>query len=482
MQVARLLERSVYAAGRGGQLGGYLAVLAAGSGARIFGLASQFVVLIILSRMLPKDGFGDLMTAFGFYRLTATALGVGASLVLIYHVSRHPQDRVAEVRLHRYSAMLSAAAAAVIALSGLLLASPIAHALGKPGLEVWLRELAPFAIFTALLVTSTGALEGRSRISESIALGEAAPNAVRMVLLPGIALLGLPQTYVAHAMTLSVLIPWLWCSRGLWDPEIRGWRRWTSRDLSYSSKFVAATFFAYQLGAIDVLVASVLFPSGVVADYALATRIAALYSFFQIALLKRFAPRAARMMEIKDVNALRKEFVFCRKLVVGSGAFTIAGLLCVVPFLLPLFGHYGGAWAFVVWLAITPFVQSFYATSDRLLIAAGQANAPLAITVSTFSIVVITPFVTAPFIGPTAIPVAMAVAYFLMYPLAAARVRAIFNLRTIYNGEILMMIFGVGALISYAITGATALGIVSIAILFAIGLYCCVSAIQWRGS
>ena len=218
MQVARLLQRSIYAASRSGQLGGYLAVLAAGSGARVFGLASQFVVLIILSRMLPKDSFGDLMTAFGFYRLTATALGVGASLVLIYHVSRHPQDRDAEVRLHRYSAMLSGPRPPRLSRSlGFLLAGPIAHALGKPGLEVWLRQLAPFAIFTALLVTSTGALEGRSRISKSIAVGEAAPNAVRIVLLPAVALLGLPQAYVAHAMTLSVLIPWLWSGRSLWD-------------------------------------------------------------------------------------------------------------------------------------------------------------------------------------------------------------------------------------------------------------------------
>jgi O-antigen/teichoic acid export membrane protein len=478
MQVARLLGRSIVAAGRGGQLGGYLAVLAAGSGARVFGLASQFVVLIILSRMLPKDGFGNLMIAFGFYRLTATALGVGASLVLIYHVSRHPQDRQAEVRLHRYSAMLSAAAAAVIALSGVLLAGPVAYALGKPGLEVWLRQLAPFAVFTALLVTSTGALEGRSRISESIAIGEAAPNAVRIVLLPVIALLDLPQTYVAHAMTLSVLIPWLWSGRSLWDREIRGWRRWTSRDLSYSSKFVAATFFAYQLGGIDVLVAGVLFPSGVVADYALAARISALYPFFQMALLKRFAPRAAHMMEHKNLAALGNEFIVCRKLVVGSGAFTIAGLLCVVPFLLPLFGHYGGAWPFVVWLAITAFVQSFFATSDRLLIVAGQANVPLTITASTFGLLVTVPFVIAPFIGPTAIPVAMAAASLLMYPLAAARVRALFKLRTIYNVDILMMSFGTAALLFYAITGTTTLGVASVLILSSIGLYCCVSAVR----
>src|SRR5262249_52487846 len=133
MQIA-YSERPARAAGR---LGAYLTVLAVGSGARVFGLASQFVVLIILSRMLTKGSFGDLMTAFGFYRLAAAALGVGASLVLLYHVSRRPDDRAAEIRLHRYSAVLSGAIAALVALTGFMLAGPVAHALDKPGVVIW---------------------------------------------------------------------------------------------------------------------------------------------------------------------------------------------------------------------------------------------------------------------------------------------------------------------------------------------------------
>jgi O-antigen/teichoic acid export membrane protein len=481
MQVARLFGSAVLAAGRSGQLGGYLAILAAGSGARVFGLGSQLVVLIILSRMLPKDSFGNLMTAFGFYRLTATAIGIGASLVLIYHVSRQPQDRAAEVRLHRYSAMLSAAAAALIALAGFVLAGPTAQALGKPGLETWLRQMAPFAVFTALLVTSTGALEGRSRISESIALAEAAPNAVRIVGLAAVALLGLPESYVAHTMTLSVLIPWLWSGRSLWDYGIHGWRPWTRWDLGYGSKFIAVTLFAFQLGAVDVLVASVLFPAAIVADYALASRIAALYSFFQIALLKRFAPRAAGMIEAKDFRALAQEFGFCRKLLVGCVALTIAGILCVVPFVLPLFGDYGGARLFLTWLAIPSFVQSFYGTSDRLLIISGQANVPLLITVSTFAMLIVTPFMTAPLIGPTAIPVAMAAASILIYPIAAVRVHAIFRLTTIHSVDVLMMGLGAGALLCYAMIGAPVAGLTSVAILTAIACYYCVSVVQRRG-
>jgi len=481
MQIA-YSERPARAAGRGGRLGAYLTVLAVGSGARVFGLASQFVVLIILSRMLSKGGFGDLMTAFGFYRLAAAALGVGASLVLLYHVSRRPDDLAAEIRLHRYSAVLSGAIAALVALIGYMLADPVAHALDKPGVAVWFQELAPFAIFSTLLTTSTGAMEGRSRISESIVLSDVAPNAVRIVLLPAVAWLDLPDAYVAHAMTLSVLVPWLWSGRHLWDRSVRGWQRWTSWDLSYCGKFVTATLFANQLGAVDILVAGVLFPSEIVADYALAARIAALYSFFQLALLKRFAPRAARLIESKDHAALLQEFTFCRKLMVGCGALTIAGILCVAPFVLPLFGNYASAGLFLVWLAIPTFIQSFYETSDRLLIIAGQANVLLAITASTFGLLVTTPFVTAPLLGPTAIPAAMIVASFVFYPLAAARVRTMFAMRTIHPQDMLTMGAGIAALVGYAMMGTMTAGVVSIAVLSAIALYCCVSAIRRTGA
>lgn len=480
MQVIHSPQGRSRTAGPSGRLGTYLAILAVGSGARIFGLASQFVVLIILSRLLSKESFGDLMTAFGFYRLAAMALGVGGSLVLLFHVSRQPDDRAAEIKLHRYSAILGAAVAAIVALAGVLLAGPVANALGKPGLVIWFQQLAPFAIFSTLLIISTGALEGHSRISESITLGEVAPNAVRIVLLPVIAWLHLPETYFAHAMTLSVLLPWLWSGRSLWSRSTKGWRRWTVWDVSYSGKFVATTLFANQLGAIDILVAGILFPSAVVADYAVAARIAALYSFFQLALLKRFAPRAAQLIETKDFGALRHEFEFCRQLMIGCGALTIGGILCVAPLVLPLFGSYAGARTFIVWLAIPTFVQSFYDTSDRLLIIAGQANAPLMTTASSCAILTIMPFLAAPWIGPAAIPWAMIVSALLLNPIIAGRVQAIFAIKTIHARDVLLLAAGTGALILCATTGTMAADVTVYTVLAAIALCSWVSALRWN--
>src|SRR5437879_4612067 len=117
MQLGHRSKDHSWAAGPSARFGTYVIVLVVGSGARIFGLASQLVVLVILSRILSKESFGDLMTAFGFYRLAAMALGIGGSLILLFHVSQAPDDRTAEIRLHRYSALLGAAAAGIVALA-----------------------------------------------------------------------------------------------------------------------------------------------------------------------------------------------------------------------------------------------------------------------------------------------------------------------------------------------------------------------------
>ena len=481
MQFANLTAGRFQSVPRSGRFRAYLTILAVGSGARVFGLASQFVVLVILSRILSKENFGDLMTAFGFYRLTATALGVGGSLVLLFHVARRPDDKAAEIKLHRYSAMLGAAVSTMVALAGFCFAGSIASALGKPGLVVWFRELAPFAIFSTLLIISTGALEGRSRISESIALGEAAPNLVRILVLPAVAWLHLPAEYVAHALTVSVLIPWLWSSRRLWDRSVGGFRPWTAWDFSYCGKFVVATLFANQLGAVDILVAGVLLPSEVVADYALATRIAALYGFFQLAMLKRFAPRAARLVETGDLGALRQEMELCRHLMIGCGALTIGGILCSAPFLLPLFGNYAGAQTFLVWLAVPTFIQSFYETSDRLLIIAGQANVALMLTASSFLVLTTMPFVTAPLIGLAAIPTAMILSALVFNPIVAARVQKMFDIATIYRRDLVLMAVGTLALCCYAMVGSLLVGFAACAIVGAISLYSFVSATKLSG-
>lgn len=461
-----------------GRLRAYLDILVVGSGARVFGLASQFVVLMILSRFLTKGSFGDLMTAFGFYRLAGVAIGVGGSLVLLFHVSRHRDDHRAEIRLQRFSALVGAIPSGALALATAIAAGPIAAALGKPSLAGWLQQLAPFLLFSTLLVITTGALEGRSRVAESIFWGEVAPNAVRMVLLPIVFVLKLPDAFVAHVLTLSVLVPWLLLARRMINGDVGGWQRWSRWDYNYCGKFVVATLFANQLGAVDIVIASVLFPSATVADYAVAARLAALFTFFEQALLKRFAPRAGRLLQIKDEAGLHREFDMCRRLAIGCVALTTAGVLLSTPILLPLLGNYLDARTLLLWLAIPSFVAAFYATSDRLLIIAGQANVALVVTASSFAILMASPFVTARWLGPVAIPAAMILAIAVVNPLVAVRARQLVGVSTFHWLDAILMACGSVALAAAAVAGTYLSAAVACAMLAAIGAYYVTTALS----
>jgi len=482
MRLRRSLTDIFFAAPLSRPLQEYLSILLVGSGARTFGLVSQFVVLVMLSRFLPKGSFGDLMTAFGFYRLIGAALGVGGSLVLLFHVSRRADDHRAEIQLQRFSALAAALPAGLIALTAIFVAHPIAAALRKPDLAVWLQQLAPFLVFTALLSTTTGALEGRSRVAESIFWADVAPSAIRIVLLPLFVWLKLPDAYVAHALTLSVMLPWLWLARRLCDRSVRGWRPWSGWDFSYCGKFVVSTLFANQLGAVDIVIASILFSSETVADYAVAARLAALFTFFQLALLKRFAPRAGQLLQARERAALHSEAEICRRLTIGCGTLTIAGLLLAAPLFLPLLGNFMDARILLIWLAIPSLVQSFYATSDRLLIIAGQANVALIFTGASFGMLVASPFATAPWLGPLAIPAAMIFSMVCFNPLIAVRARQLVGVRTIGLSDVALMACGSVALAASAIDPSYVNEAITYGLLAAVGAYYITTAMSLSGA
>lgn len=444
------------------------------------GLAAQLLVLVILSRIMPKGSFGDMMTAFGFYRLAGTALGVGPSLVLIFHISRRPEDRVLEVKLHRYSALLGAAASLALAMVSFAAAGTIADIIGKPGLEYWFRALAPLAVFGTLLIIATGALEGRSRISDSILFGDVAPTALRLVGLAAIAFFDLPLDSIAYVLTLSVVAPWLWASRRLWQPSISGMLRWSSWDYKYCGKFAVSTLFAYQLNGTDVIVASALFSSEAVADYVIAARIAAMFSFLQIVALKWFSPRAGGLLPIGDLGALRREVEFCAALTISCCSLTIVGILCVTPFLLPLIGDYARSLSLVVWLAIPAFVQSFYSTSDRLLVISGNANVSLILTTSSLLTLILVPLAATDRFGLVSIPLAMLLATVVFQPIVAARVKAVFDIRTIGPVEVAAIILGCGALAVYALKCTLLTAAIGCCAISAIAIYYIATAVKQR--
>ena len=148
------------------------------------------------------------------------------------------------------------------------------------------------------------------------------------------------------------------------------------------------------------------------------------------------------------------------------------------PILLPLLGNYLDARTLLLWLAIPSFVAAFYATSDRLLIIAGQANVALVVTASSFAILMASPFVTARWLGPVAIPAAMILAIAVVNPLVAVRARQLVGVSTFHWLDAILMACGSVALAAAAVAGTYLSAAVACAMLAAIGAYYVTTALS----
>lgn len=395
-----------------------------GSGSRVFALGSQFIIVLVLTRLLAKSEFGNFMIAFAGYRVLASGIGTGMASVLLYHVSRSVEDHdIVEVRLHRGALLLGGLLGLLLCFALWYGAPAIATAFAKPTLMIWLRAMTPFLLATLLATITTGAYEGRSRVATAIMLNEVAPNFIRLVLLGAIPLLHLGEIMVAPIMAISAALPWILSIRHLFARHVRG-VRWFSRwDYGYATKLTFYNFAALQVQGIDMIIAGWLFSAESVADYAVASRIGALFPFFQQLRVRMFGPVAGRLLGAKDHDALQREVMAAKDFSMILVTSTAAALLLASPIFLQLFWKSGTLAQLLVLLAFPPVYRSLFAAGDRLLQLAGHADWNLGIMLTALAIVVIVPMTTGPTIGIISLPIAMIISGFLLNPVIAYGVR-----------------------------------------------------------
>lgn len=424
------------------------------------------MVLFVLARILEKSAFGDAMTVFAFYRIGSMGLGSGIAAILLYHISRNPDDKMVELRLHRTMALGGAILSAIFGAGCAWGAGPIAETLfHKPSLTPWFVAFAPFMLFSTLNTVAIGALDGRSRITEALLVAEAAPNALRLVFLPLGAFLAMPDTMVAHAMTLSVAIPWLFSARRLLDRSVVGFEPLHRWDVGYGSKFVLYSFSSLTLQGFDILVVSALFSSSTAADYAVAARLASLYPFLQQIVVRQFSPKAGRLLQLKDYAKLQTEVDGCRRASAMAVSLCIAVIVGAMPLVLPFFGDFQAAIPIALLLTLPPVIRSVFASCDRVMQMAGYANWALVIQFTALAVVTGLPFATHSQLGIASIPMAMAIASLFLNPISAIILRRRLGLKTL-NKRDALLIFSTACVVGASMTIPTAWAALLVACFF----------------
>lgn len=426
--------------------------LGLGTFSRIFALGSQFVVLVLLGSLLTKNDFGDFMIAFALMRLLSQGLGTGLATLLLYHVSRDTSI-AHQHALHRTATIAGLVVAGASALVLVLVADTIAGWFDKPSLAFWLRGLVLFMTFSTVMTVSTGLYDGRGQIMRSILFSEFFPNLIRLTLLPLFLVLNLGNPAVIIVMTLSVLVPWIAVLPHLTQQRDAGFAPLSRWDLHYSGKLTLHSFAAMQIQGIDMLVVGWLFSSGVSADYALASRVAALVPFFQQIIVKAFMAKAGRAIHVGDSTALQREVAHSRRLcVLLVTATTVAALLAYPVLLHVQLDGFAGSQPLLATLVIAPLIRSYFPGADALMRIAGYASSSLAIMLTSAALLVVTPLVLAPLMGIYSIALGMALSAILLNPLIERIVRHRLDVRLVDTSAVI----GIPLAVAGALVSATA--------------------------
>lgn len=426
---------------RFGNLGSYAAVAIFGTGSRLVSLGSQFVALFVLTRLLSKSEFGEFMTVFAAFRIIAYGIGTGCMSGLLYHVARDPTDRT-EIRAHRSFALMALFTVIIFEVVLILMRHQVGELFEKPGLERWIVLLSPFGLFSTLIFTAAGALDGRQRINASITLSEFAPNVLRLVLLIAILLLRLPIWTIGLAFTMSVAIPYIIVLLRLLAPTVGGLWRITSWDLHYSATFTGHSLLSMQLQGIDMLIVSYLFSSEQAADYAIAGRIAVMYPFLQQIVFKKFMPRCGLMISRHEHEALFREAKACRTFSVIAVCGLTAAILAMAPWIVRGAGDYTSALGLLVALSGPAFARAFFAGGDAILRMSGAANFSVMIMFFSFLFVVLTPLIAYQWLGIYTLPLGMTLSAVLLNPLIARKIHQVMGFWLISRRDIAILIAG----------------------------------------
>lgn len=439
-----------------------LRTLSFGAGARVFALGSQFLVMILLSRSMETTAFGDMMVVFVLYRLLGNSLGVGFGNLVTYHVGRKGGDERLNVRLLRSTSLAAGACAGLLTLAFIFWAGTISAWFGKPGMEMWLVQMAPLLLFSTLNFTAMGSLEGRSRINMAIAVNEVAPNAFLLAALSAGLLVGrLPLELIAWILWIALAVPWLFSVRTIFSRDGLGIERLSLWDLRYAGLSMLTVLAYMRLQGIDMLLVGWLFSSQTAASYAIMSKLATLFPFFQQLMLRRFAPRAGALLHDGDLATLNHELKSVRYYSsIAVFAQTGAILFCA-PFVMPLFDIKLYDLSVLIMLSFTVIFYASYSGQNEILKMSGRAVQWFYLSASSAAIFVLTTVIISGYIEIYSVPAGMIVSLITTAPFLVENL----SKHGIYTSNIhslIISIFGAflscGGLIIAAVTDRSDIG------------------------
>ncbi|MGO4910235.1 lipopolysaccharide biosynthesis protein [Pseudorhodobacter sp. W20_MBD10_FR17] len=355
----------------------YMRTVILAFGARGFAVGSQFLITIVLAKILGAGPFGDMIVVFAAFRLISLSIGTGLSTLIIYHVSRSGGEVELNERIHRSSLAVGIIISALIGSILLLSADTIAGIFDKQGMAYWITGLTPYLIFLTVLTISSGSFDGRSKVDFSIFIADFVPNFIQIAGLALVFVAGLGKLSICVVFGASVVLPALLAAGPIIATKVHKWYVFTFWDIRYAGTYAMTMLASQQIHGIDLMIVGALFSSETSGAYAVCARISLLIPFVQLILLRKYTPIAGLYLSNGNISAFNNGLHNLKVWIMAS-VFLLSGLIVLVfPFLQHFLGKDLSVIAFLIVLLPVFFARACFSGIDVALKMSGRAEIAL---------------------------------------------------------------------------------------------------------
>lgn len=408
---------------------------------------SGFASVWLLNRILSKGAYGDYEFAFTTIAILLLLGSGGFNHAVMYRLSRLDESEGKLVgREYAGIAMGWSLLCCIGVVVGINVIAPyVIDTSGGQHILFWLSFLSVLIPLRAAKRVYKAWYQARQRIPEAMLFHNVLPAACKVLFLAGVWLTWPTPEAVVGAVLLSELGPLaMWYARSPVNPLqfTQGLAWW---DVSYSLKLALTSGVSKTTKNADLLMVGLLAGSKATAEYAIASRLAALLMAAGHNILNTILrPRLGRLLGQKNMEGVEREYnqvrliSLCVALALGAG-YAVAG-----ETLLGLFGAYQSAYPLLLILAAGYVVHVSFGMSGGYLNIAGYAGWTLATMLTMLGINVALNGLLIPVYGANGAALATLISYALVNTTTSGVILHLDGIRT-YSIELFVFVLCAGA-------------------------------------
>lgn len=276
---------------------------------RLGSIGAQFASIIILSRLLPPNIFGDFMLTLAAFRLIGLSIGTGMGSLLSFLIAtRRCHSKDEEIITHKTIQSIGIVVASIASLIILEASDFISEIFNKPGIYHWVRELWPTIIGTTIVTTAVGFYDAKSQVSKSLLVSDLAPSVLQLIGVFSILLFNLNPNNAAYVFSTSTIIPALIVYGLSISSNSFKFCTLSKFDIKYIISQMFTMLCSQQVNGIDIIILGYFLKSEQIGIYSICAKVSLLIPFFQNILLRKHIKKAGEVISEKDYERLNNEF------------------------------------------------------------------------------------------------------------------------------------------------------------------------------